>query len=102
MSASRRKRDGIHSRALMLDAGLLIAMYKGFDRVSRKDVAHVVGLSESLLSQFWTAEAFHAALMERAIEERNLRVILQGIAAEHPTALTAPEELRRAALDAAL
>ena len=42
------------------------------------------------------------ALMERAIEERNLRVILQGIAVEHPTALAAPEELRRAALDAAL
>lgn len=102
MSASQRKRDGIQSRALMLDAGLMIALYKGFDKVSRKDVAHVVGLSESLLSQFWTADEFHAALMERAIEERNLKVIAQGIVSEHPLALAAPLDLRRAALDALL
>lgn len=84
-------------KRLLLDAAMPLAEKYGFESVSRSMVADAAGVSESLLSRYWTAVEFHAALMERAIVAENLTVLAQGLALRHQTALDAPLELRQAA-----
>jgi AcrR family transcriptional regulator len=81
----------------LLAAALALAGEHGYDKVSRRMVGDAVGLSESALSWHWTADEFRAAVMERAVRERNLVVVAQGLVNKHPVALAAPVGVRRAA-----
>ena len=78
----------------LLDAGLRLAEIHGFDRVTRDMVGREAGVSSTLLSQYWSAPDFHAALMRTAVARRHLIVVGQGLAARHPAALAAPYDVR--------
>jgi len=81
----------------LVNAGLRLAVKHGFDHVSRAMVAAKTGVSEALLSYYWTAPMYQNAMMRQAIETRNLTVVAQGLAAQHPVALAAPADLQREA-----
>lgn len=82
---------------LLIDAGLALAEHHGFDRVSRAMVAERTGVSEALISYYWTASIYQTEIMRAAIDARNLPVIAQGLAARHEVALGAPAWLQQAA-----
>ena len=69
----------------------------GFDRVDRTMVGKHMCVSPSLLSRYFTARRWRAALITAAVERQNLRVLAQGLAVRHPVALAAPPSLRRRA-----
>ena len=87
----------VERKQLLIDAAMPLAEQYGYDSVSRSMVAEAAGISESLVSRYWTAPDFHAALLEAAIVRENLTVLAQGLAARHPVATSAPLELRQAA-----
>ena len=93
----RSRLPAVDRKQQLIDAALPLAERYGFDSVSRTMVAAAARVSESLLSRYWTAPDFQAALLEAAIQRENLTVLAQGLAARHPVAQAAPLELRQAA-----
>jgi len=85
-------------KAQIVAAGLHLAQKHGWERVTREMVVRRLQISHSLVTRYFTAEAFRDAMMTGAVEARDLRVVGQGLAAEHPIALAAPRRLRWAAL----
>jgi len=88
---------GHERKQRLIDAAMPLAEQHGYRRVSRDMVAEAAEVSPALLSRYWSAPQFHTAIMTRAVETANLRVIGQGLADRHPVALSAPIGLRHAA-----
>ena len=86
---------GQERREMLLDAAMPLAEIHTYTGVSRDMVAEAAGVSPALLSRYWTSRQFQAALMERAVATRNLRVLAQGMVRLHPVAIAAPYDLRR-------
>jgi AcrR family transcriptional regulator len=79
-------------------AGLVLAVAKGYQQVSRADLAQAVGVAESLVSaKFGTMPQFRRALMRAAVHQRNAAVVAQGLAMRDQEAGKADDALRNAA-----
>lgn len=82
----------------LLAAGLLLAVSKGYQQVSRADLAQAVGVAEGTVSvHFGTMKQFRRSLMRAAVHQRHLGVVAQGLAMRDHEALKAPADLRDAA-----
>lgn len=82
----------------VIKAGLQLAVLKGYQCVSRADLARAVGVTEGAVSNYFgTMPQFRRSLMRAAIRQKDLAVLAQGLAARDPYALEAPQELREAA-----
>ena len=82
----------------IIAAGLSLAAAKGYQRVSRADLAQAVSVAEGTVSlHFGTMAQFRRSLMRAAVHQRNLAVLAQGLAARDHEALKAPASLRDAA-----
>lgn len=87
------------SRANLLRAGLAEAQARGFMTMTRRAVATRAQAAVGLINHYWrTMDGFRAAVMEEAVRVRDLAVIRQGLAANHPAALAAPPDIRQAAV----
>lgn len=86
------------SQRKIIAAGLTLASAKGYQNVTRADLAAATGLAPATISwHYHTMAQFKRALMRAAVEQRSLRVIAQGLAASDAYAKRAPQELRDAA-----
>jgi len=97
MTAEIERLPGRERKRRLLDAAMPLAEQHGFQTVSRAMVAAAAGVSEALLSRYWSAPDFRTAMMERAVATANLTVLAQGLIARHPVAMAAPLGLRHAA-----
>ena len=72
----------------------------GWAKLTRDAVAKEAGCAEGLPSKYFgTMVAFRRAIMRAAIQDWNLSVIAQGLAAGDKVAVKAEEALKRKALD---
>jgi AcrR family transcriptional regulator len=79
----------------IIAAGLALAAAKGYQQVSRADLAEAVGVVESNVSRhFGTMKQFRRSLMRAAVNQRNLAVLAQGLAMRDAVACEAPADLR--------
>lgn len=79
----------------LLAAGLTLATAKGYQQVSRSDLAQAVGVAEGTVSlHFGTMKQFRRSLMRAAVHQRHLCVVAQGLAMKDAEALKAPADLR--------
>lgn len=88
------------ARSAILIAGLQVAQAKGYQAVTLKEVAERCGRTTMWACNIMQVSALQDAIMRTACESRNLRVIAQGLATQHPAALALPEDVRRAAGEA--
>lgn len=98
---ARIRKDPDDRAAEILDAAVDLAKTRGFDRITRDEIAAECGVSTGLVSRYCgdMTELRHK-VMSQAVREEVLVVIGQGIVARHPAALGAPERLRKQALAA--
>lgn len=88
-------------RALILSAALSLAQVRGFQNVRQTDVAALAGTSRALvIHYFGTMDQLKTEVMREAVAREDRGVLLQGLVANHPEALAAPVELKRAAAEA--
>ena len=93
--------DAAARRDEILRAGLQLAVSKGYDRVTRDDIAAVVGIVPTAVQYHYSTMAkLRRDLMRHAVQSRCLAVIAQGLAARDPRAQAAPDALKRQALEA--
>lgn len=72
----------------------------GYSKLTRAAVAECAGCSEGLISKYFgTMISFKRAIMRAAIQDSNLSVVAQGLAAGDTCAQKAPSELKAAALN---
>lgn len=84
----------------ILDAGLALAKEKGFNKVTRTDVAARAGMGVGTINfHFGNMDQLQRKIMREAVNRGVLRVLAQGLAVKHPEALKAPDSLRERAAD---
>lgn len=86
-------------REQLVAAAVAVAAEAGVWAVTSTKIARAVGCSASLVRAYWPARAgLRNAIMVRAVRDRVLPVIAQGLLAGDPVALGADEQTRRDAL----
>lgn len=87
-------------KATILSTAMQLANLHGLNNVTRNMIADRAEIATGSVSyHFKDMKKLRAAMVERAIETENLKILGQAIAIKHPLALKAPDELRqRAAL----
>jgi AcrR family transcriptional regulator len=93
------KLDARERIAQILRAALEIAATKGYNRITRDDIASRANIPPTLIPyHMGTMTELRRHIMREAIRAECLPVIAQGLAIRDRHALKAPEELRRRAL----
>lgn len=83
----------------ILGVAMQLANLKGFGKVTRFDISDQAEIATGSVSYHWkTMRKLEAAMVERAIETHNLKILGQAIANRHPLAMKASDDLRRAAV----
>lgn len=86
-------------RANLLPLALALAEQGHYTRVTRDALAQAGGVAAGVVSTtFGTMVKMRRDLMRYAVQQRNARVVGQGLAMNDPHAQKAPDELKRAAL----
>jgi AcrR family transcriptional regulator len=84
----------------ILDAGLALAEEKGFNKVTRTDVATRAGMGVGTINfHFGNMDQLQRKIMREAVNRGALRVLAQGLAVNHTEALKAPDKMRERAAD---
>lgn len=83
----------------ILNAGLLVAMKKGYASILRTEVAHRAKCTPPLINVYFkTMDDFRAALMDEAIKQNNLVIIAQGLAIKDKRCMRLPDAVKAAAI----
>jgi AcrR family transcriptional regulator len=83
----------------ILDVAVRLAADTGYLSLTRDAVAKAAGVSPGLLTWYYLhIDHLRAAVMQAAVEQGILSVVAEGLACRVPGALSAPAELRAAAV----
>lgn len=83
----------------ILEAAVALAGERGFRKYSRRDVADRAGVADgSVNNAYGTMDGLHDAVMGAAVERSLLGIVAEGLAARHPAACAAPQDLKDSAL----
>ena len=87
------------TRDEILDAAMRLAQREGFAALRRDAIGAEAGVSFGLVTiRLGTMDNVRRAVMRRAVRERCLRVIAEGIAIRDKHALRAPDDLKDEAI----
>lgn len=82
----------------ILKAAAQLAMEKGFNTLTRKEIADAAGVSEALVSFYLgDMDAARNMTLQYACAHRILKIVAQGLSVDHPIAKALPVTDRRAA-----
>ena len=85
-------------RSQILAASLILSASKGYTKVTREEIAEKADVAPSLVSDhFGTMAEFRRCIMRHAVEQGNVAVIAQGLAARDPHARKASDALKKQA-----
>lgn len=85
--------------AQILDAAMDCAVKHGYTKFTRSDVARKIKVADGLINNYYqTMDHLRRAVMRRAIDNKVLIIIAQGLAAGDRIAAKAPLELKKQAL----
>lgn len=87
----------------IVEAAFILATSDGYDSLTRDGVAAKAGVSKgSINHHFSTISDLRDEVMRTAIERVNLAIIGHGLAVGNPIAKSAPDDIKRQALDTLL
>jgi AcrR family transcriptional regulator len=85
----------------IMAAALKVAAKKGLNDITRLDIATAAGVAVGSVSyHFGDMRKIRAAIVREALENRDLVVIGRALGANHPLAVKAAPELKKAAAQA--
>lgn len=83
----------------VLQAAVELANERGFANITRDLVAERAGVAAgSVNNAYGNMDGLRDAVMAHAVDERLVAIVGQGLAAGHPAARNAPDDLKRDAL----
>jgi AcrR family transcriptional regulator len=97
---TKQGRPVVHTRAALLECALRIAQSQGYTKLTRLQLARAAGVSEGQISNvFGSMKQLRIAIIQTAIEKKNLVIIAQGIAAGDKKTSLLPLNIKRQALE---
>jgi len=82
----------------ILAAALTVAAKKGYQHMTRDEIAAAAGASPAAINQrFSTMTELKRAVMRAAVSQRVVAVVAQGLADGNPYARKAPDDLKKLA-----
>jgi AcrR family transcriptional regulator len=91
----KRNNDTAMRKASILEAAVKVAERAGYTHMTRQAVADCAGVSGPLVQHYFgTMAKLRRAVMRKAIRDKVLIVIAQGLVACEPHAMAAPMELK--------
>lgn len=94
----KRDNNTARRKAAILDAAVRVAERKHYALMTRQDIAAEAGVTGPLVQHYFgTMEQLRRAVMRKAVRDRVLRVIAQGLIAGNPHAMQASPALKSAA-----
>lgn len=82
----------------ILNAAMQLANLKRYNRVTRSAIAERADVAPGSVSyHFGSMKKLQTAMIERAVEAKNLKILAQALSDRHPVATKAPDSLRKAA-----
>ena len=82
----------------ILEAALVVAARVGYNNITREGIAKEAECAPALVSHYFgTVDDARDAVMNRAVETKQLTVLAEGLAIGHPLAKAAPLTLKRRA-----
>lgn len=92
-----------HVKQLIIETAYHITKREGFAALTRDGVADEAGIARGAINhQFGTMDELRDAVMQLAIEDGELPIIAHGLSIGHPVARTAPDDIKRQALNTLL
>ncbi len=86
---------GTRRRQEILDMALELANEQGFSKFTSVELAKALGCSWGVIFHYFgTMDLLRNAVMCLAVDQRNTKVILDGLIIKNPVALEAPDELK--------
>ncbi len=86
-------------RKQILDVAIQLAREKGFESLTRDDIANRAGVSHGLVTHYYnTMKQVRRDVMRAAVRQEILDIIAYGLATSNPYALKASSELRERAI----
>lgn len=86
------------SQQYILDHALIVAQSKGYQNMTKDDIAHQAWRSQSLVSyHLGSMERIREAVMYEAVRVGCAQVVAQGLAMRDPIAMAAPDVVKQAA-----
>lgn len=86
-------------KRMILQHALLLAEKKQYWGFTRAQLANAADVSEALITYcFKNMKMVQSLVIQEAIKYKNIKIIMQGIRNNHPTALTAPKILKDKAI----
>lgn len=83
----------------ILQVAMVVAVRRGYTDFTRADLAEAAGVSAPLINHYFhNMKTLQRIIMRRAVEQRVIPIIIQGLTRKDLIARRAPEELRAAAL----
>lgn len=83
----------------ILEAAIECALADGYQWITRDGVAARAGVSPGTVNTAYTTmRDLKRAVLRTAVDRKILRIVAQGLADSHEIAVSAPPELKRAAL----
>lgn len=98
MITKTSRESAVARKSQILAAAFNIAKERGLSSASQTAVADRLGVSRSLVINYYKIEDLQNAIVKQAISECNLSILADGIAARVPQAVAAPEALKQEAL----
>ena len=82
----------------ILQAAVDLARVDGYQWITREAVANRAGVSPATINNvFDTMVGLKRAVLQTAVDTRDLTIVAQGLADRHEIVMAAPEDLRREA-----
>lgn len=83
----------------VLEAAISLAGEVGYSKLTRDEIAERAGVAAgSVNNAFGTMDELRDAVMAEAVGRGLLAIVAQGLAASHPVARAAPQDLKDSAL----
>lgn len=95
---TRKRIDPEFRQGNILDIAIRLAKTKGYNQITRDDVAAAANVSPALVTHYFTTIGrLRRAVLREAVNRGVLEIVAQGLACEDPIAVGAPRELRHSA-----
>lgn len=100
---SRKRLHPDERKEQILKAALKVAKSKGYNKLTREQVAAEAGISVNLINAYFgTMPKFRRHIMRAAIREEVLQVVAQGLVNKDSHAMKANPELKQKAIESFL
>jgi len=90
-------------KQLILESAVFLAQHCGYKTVRRDEISALAGCASSLVAHYFTSvKELQRVIMQYAVDNEDLNIIAQGLVANDPIALNAPQELKTLAANSLL